>query len=136
MADLLPTVKVSDLPTATDSFEGDFLVVDQSDATRKSTWSNVFSRFGIMRLFSFQDGGTLISAKDQVIDRSTNKIYQWTGAYPKLVPANSTPESTGVLVLEAGLLMTQPFVAILQVRVAQVMLVAQPGLWHNPSTGL
>lgn len=95
MADLLPTVKISDLPTATDSFEGDFLVVDQSDATRKSTWSSLFSRFGVMRMFSFQDGGTLTSAKDQVIDRTTNKVYQWTGAYPKLVPANSTPESTG-----------------------------------------
>ena len=82
MADLLPTVKIADLPTTTQTFEGDFLVVDQSDATRKATWSTALSAFNVMRLFSFQDGGTLISVKDQVIDRTNNKVYQWGGGIP------------------------------------------------------
>lgn len=49
---------------------------------------------------SFQDGGVLRSPNDTLLDKSTNPYqeYVWTGdssTFPKVVPAGSTPLSTG-----------------------------------------
>lgn len=95
MADLLPTVKISELPTAQDLFDGDYLIVDQTDGTKKSTWTGILEGLGIMRMYTFEKGGTLTSAKDQILDKTTNTVYKWTGSYPKTVPAGSTVTNTG-----------------------------------------
>ncbi|WP_369788294.1 hypothetical protein [Rouxiella sp. WC2420] len=42
---------------------------------------------------TFTSGATLNSVLDQIND-GTN-LYYWTGAFPKVVPANSTPETSG-----------------------------------------
>lgn len=43
--------------------------------------------------FSFSLGGTLGSVKDEIIYGSYRLV--WTGEYPKVVPSDSTPETTG-----------------------------------------
>lgn len=44
---------------------------------------------------TFAEGATLSSLLDQIND-GTN-LYYWTGDFPKVVPANSDPASTGGL---------------------------------------
>lgn len=46
---------------------------------------------------SFQDGVTLQSRTQQILNILTNEVtsYVWDGSFPKVVPAGSTPESTG-----------------------------------------
>lgn len=44
---------------------------------------------------SFKAGGTVDNIREFVIDEATGLWYFWTGDYPKVIPANSTPETTG-----------------------------------------
>ncbi|MBF2748243.1 hypothetical protein ISN41_09050 [Enterobacter bugandensis] len=51
--------------------------------------------FGYITLDSFEDGNTL-SLPNQVLSlEATGEYYRWDGAFPKDVPAGSTPDSTG-----------------------------------------
>lgn len=51
--------------------------------------------FGYITLDSFEDGNTLTLPNQVLRLESTGEYYRWDGAFPKAVPAGSTPESTG-----------------------------------------
>lgn len=44
---------------------------------------------------SFEIGGTVATAADVLLHESTGIAYSWGGVLPKIVPAGSTPDSTG-----------------------------------------
>ena len=44
---------------------------------------------------SFEQGATLTSATDVLLYEATGECYSWSGTFPKVVPANSSPVSTG-----------------------------------------
>lgn len=51
--------------------------------------------FGYISLDSFEDGNTLTLPNQVLRLESTGEYYRWDGAFPKSVPAGSTPDSTG-----------------------------------------
>lgn len=51
--------------------------------------------FGWITVDSFQDGATLTLPNQVLRDESTGEYYRWDGAFPKDVPADSTPETSG-----------------------------------------
>ncbi|MBM3007498.1 hypothetical protein [Citrobacter freundii] len=60
----------------------------------------VMNAFGYVTLtgVSFTTGATVSSPNEVLFNESNNEYYKWTGSFsggPKVVPANSTPESTG-----------------------------------------
>lgn len=91
----LPTVKVSDLPDAVLVTRTDSFVIDQPDATRKASLALMMSQLGVMKLVNLVTGGVLESNKDIAFFPSDGKYYVWAGLYPKVIPPNSTPASTG-----------------------------------------
>ena len=44
---------------------------------------------------SFEAGGTLVNTNDVLLQEHAGEAYLWKGAYPKTVPANSTPATSG-----------------------------------------
>ena len=44
---------------------------------------------------SFEEGGVLTSSNDVLLHKNSKNIYAWTGAFPKVVGANSTPATSG-----------------------------------------
>ncbi|UQQ51958.1 tail fiber domain-containing protein [Enterobacter roggenkampii] len=59
--------------------------------------------FGYITLDSFQAGATLTLPNQVLRDTSTGEYYRWDGAFPKTVPAGSTPANTGGISLGAWL---------------------------------
>lgn len=59
--------------------------------------------FGYITLDSFQAGATLTLPNQVLRDTSTGEYYRWDGAFPKTVPAGSTPASSGGVSLGAWL---------------------------------
>ncbi|MGQ3942317.1 hypothetical protein ACTJMV_06335, partial [Enterobacter hormaechei] len=55
----------------------------------------VMAAFGYITLDSFEDGNTLTLPNQILRLEATGEYYRWDGSFPKVVPANSTPESTG-----------------------------------------
>ncbi|MDE9691044.1 hypothetical protein [Citrobacter portucalensis] len=60
----------------------------------------VMNAFGYVTLtgVSFTTGTTVSNPNEVLFNESNNEYYKWTGSFsggPKVVPANSTPESTG-----------------------------------------
>lgn len=53
------------------------------------------SAFGYITLDSFEDGNTLTLPNQVLRLEATGEYYRWDGAFPKDVPAGSTPETTG-----------------------------------------
>ncbi|WP_233496290.1 hypothetical protein [Pantoea sp. 3_1284] len=53
------------------------------------------SGFGWILKESFEDGATLTLPNEALLWRSNGEYYRWSGALPKIVPAGSTPESSG-----------------------------------------
>ena len=51
--------------------------------------------FGYITMDSFEDGNTLTLPNQVLRLEATGEYYRWDGALPKVVPAASTPESTG-----------------------------------------
>ena len=51
--------------------------------------------FGYITMDSFEDGNTLTLPNQVLRLEATGEYYRWDGAFPKVVPAASTPESTG-----------------------------------------
>ncbi|WP_368766624.1 hypothetical protein [Enterobacter hormaechei] len=51
--------------------------------------------FGWIPVESFQDGATLTLPNEILKDTDSGEYYRWDGAFPKVVPAGSTPSSTG-----------------------------------------
>lgn len=60
----------------------------------------VMNSFGYVTLtgVSFTTGATITKPDEVLFNEANNEYYKWTGSFssgPKVVPANSTPESTG-----------------------------------------
>jgi hypothetical protein len=53
------------------------------------------SQFGWIPVESFQAGATITLPNQILKDTSTGEYYRWDGSLPKVVPAGSTPSSTG-----------------------------------------
>ncbi len=53
------------------------------------------SAFGYITLDSFEDGNSLTVPNQVLRLKATGEYYRWDGAFPKNVPAGSTPDSTG-----------------------------------------
>lgn len=53
------------------------------------------AEFGYITMDSFEDGNTLTLPNQVLRLESTGEYYRWDGILPKIVPANSTPETTG-----------------------------------------
>ncbi|EPD6707682.1 hypothetical protein ACSDQ5_003696 [Cronobacter sakazakii] len=53
------------------------------------------AQYGYITLDSFEDGNTLTLPNQVLRLEATGEYYRWDGAFPKTVPANSTPETTG-----------------------------------------
>lgn len=51
--------------------------------------------FGYITLDSFEDGNTLTLPNQVLRLEATGEYYRWDGAFPKTVPAGSTPDTTG-----------------------------------------
>lgn len=51
--------------------------------------------FGYITLDSFEDGNTLTLPNQVLRLEATGEYYRWDGVFPKVVPAGSTPDSTG-----------------------------------------
>ncbi|MCE1439475.1 hypothetical protein [Enterobacter hormaechei] len=51
--------------------------------------------FGWIPVESFQDGATLTLPNQILKDTDSGEYYRWDGAFPKVVPADSTPSTTG-----------------------------------------
>ena len=49
------------------------------------------SAFGYITIDSFQAGATITLPNQILRDTSTGEYYRWDGAFPKSVPAGSTP---------------------------------------------
>lgn len=49
------------------------------------------------KIVSFQEGGKLLNANDQILDKDVdpNQAYRWDGVLPKTVSAGSTPDNSG-----------------------------------------
>lgn len=59
------------------------------------TASQAIAQYGYITVDSFQAGATLTLPNQVLRDTSTGEYYRWGGAFPKTVPASSTPSSTG-----------------------------------------
>lgn len=53
------------------------------------------AEFGYITVDSFQGGATLTLPNQVLRDTSTGEYYRWDGAFPKIVPTGSTPDSSG-----------------------------------------
>ena len=63
--------------------------------------ASAISSFGYITLDSFQSGATLNLYNQVLRDTSTGEYYRWDGTFPKIVPAGSTPGTTGGIGLGA-----------------------------------
>jgi len=57
--------------------------------------SDAISAYGYITLDSFEDGATLTLPNQTLRFEATGEYYRWDGSFPKVVPAGSTPSSTG-----------------------------------------
>lgn len=86
----------------------DELVHKQEDTTLDrfgnplKTWFGIeqdakeaMAAFGYITMDSFEDGNTLTLPNQVLRLEATGEYYRWDGAFPKVVPVGSTPESTG-----------------------------------------
>ncbi len=64
---------------------------------------DAIAAYGWIPVESFQDGATLSQSNQILKDNDSGEYYRWDGAYPKVVPAGSTPETTGGFGINAWL---------------------------------
>lgn len=144
------TIKIAELPSATQVVGDDYLVVEQPDKTKKATVSQVISDLdladkssltgpggaaiigtedgqGVQKSLdtdrantrelwrralhdlgltlvdgSFEEGAELTYTTDAIWHMSGAQCYTWSGAFPKSVPAGSTPSNSGSEWLTVG----------------------------------
>lgn len=57
--------------------------------------NQAIKNYGYITKDSFEDGSTLSTANECLRWKSNGEYYRWDGNFPKVVPAGSTPDSTG-----------------------------------------
>ena len=65
------------------------------------TAEEAIRNYGYITMDSFEDGATLTLPNQTLRYEATGEYYRWDGAFPKIVPAGSTPDSTGEVKLGA-----------------------------------
>ena len=58
-------------------------------------------KYGYITMDSFEDGATLTLPNQTLRYEANGEYYRWDGEFPKVVPAGSTPDSTGEVKLGA-----------------------------------
>lgn len=61
----------------------------------KSVLENTISKFGFVTIDSFELGATITQRNEALRHTATGNLYRWAGDLPKVVPASSTPTSSG-----------------------------------------
>ncbi|MGK4439162.1 hypothetical protein ACSMDG_09360 [Yersinia proxima] len=61
----------------------------------RDTVEKAIKEFGFITMDSFEDGATLDNSSQVLRWESNGEYYRWDGSFPKVVPAGSTPASTG-----------------------------------------
>ncbi|MEP8483864.1 glycosyl hydrolase family 28-related protein [Enterobacter asburiae] len=61
------------------------------------------AEFGYITIDSFEDGNTITLPNQVLRLEATGEYYRWDGVFPKIVPAGSTPASTGGVSIGAWL---------------------------------
>lgn len=64
---------------------------------------DAIAAYGQIPVESFQDGATLSQSNQILKDNDSGEYYRWDGAHTKLVPAGSTPATTGGFGINAWL---------------------------------
>lgn len=77
--------------TYTDRFGVDRLTIEGL----RRVAQDAISAFGYITVDSFEDGATLTLPNQVLRYKATGEYYRWGGSFPKVVPAGSTPASTG-----------------------------------------
>ena len=65
------------------------------------TAEEAIRNYGYITMDSFEDGATLTLPNQTLRYEATGEYYRWDGEFPKVVPAGSTPDSTGGVKLGA-----------------------------------
>lgn len=65
------------------------------------TAEEAIRNYGYITMDSFEDGATLTLPNQTLRYEATGEYYRWDGAFPKIVPAGSTPETSGGIGLGA-----------------------------------
>lgn len=80
---------------------GDEIWVDRLGTTRRTLVdidrdaNRAMLAYGYITKKSFELGNTLSNPNEVLLSESNGEYYRWDGSQPKVVPAGSTPESTG-----------------------------------------
>lgn len=62
----------------------------------RELWNRTLADAGLTLVAgSFEEGGTLTSSSQALLCYAYDQAYTWAGSFPKTVPVNSTPDSTG-----------------------------------------
>lgn len=69
--------------------------VDNPQIVIEALLSSIATENSVPMVGTFEDGATLVSASQSIGLRSEVKLFKWTGAFPKVVVRDSTPETTG-----------------------------------------
>lgn len=67
----------------------------------KHTSEEAIRNYGYITMDSFEDGATLTLPNQVLRYKANGEYYRWDGGFPKIVPAGSTPDSTGEVKLGA-----------------------------------
>ncbi len=65
------------------------------------TAEEAIRNYGYITIYSFEDGATLTLPNQTLRYEANGEYYRWDGEFPKIVPAGSTPDSTGEVKLGA-----------------------------------
>ncbi|MBW2957490.1 hypothetical protein [Hafnia paralvei] len=74
-----------------DRFGGEHYTIEGISQLSKEAMAS----FGYITMDSFEDGNTLTLPNQVLRLEATGEYYRWDGTFPKVVPASSTPASTG-----------------------------------------
>lgn len=74
---------------------------EESITEFKHTAEEAIRNYGYITMDSFEDGATLTLPNQALRHEANGEYYRWDGEFPKVVPAGSTPDSTGEVKLGA-----------------------------------
>lgn len=78
----------------TDTIRGESITNKTLDGL-ENLYNQAISQVGYITMDSFEDGATLTLPNQVLRHEATGEYYRWDGEFNKIVPAGSTPESTG-----------------------------------------
>lgn len=78
----------------TDTIRGESVTNKTLDGL-ENLYNQAISQVGYITIDSFEDGATLTLPNQVLRYKATGEYYRWDGEFDKIVPAESTPESTG-----------------------------------------